>query len=306
MYYHGDQIGSSRLMTSDGGWPVWQGTFLPYGEEYNPEITTNHYKFTGKERDSESGLDYFGARYYSNGLGRFITPDWSAVPVPVPYADLTDPQSLNQYTYVRNLPLNRVDLDGHDAWNKFIGVLKELGNEALPPAGVQPFSASDAEQQNAMNVTSAATLLIPGVGEESAVEKVGMKVEQVIAKEGTELGEKIAVKIEEKIAAKIEQKVETGIGEKVGTAGGERAGKAFTPAGKAEVKAENAANHGGQTTCEGCGQPTVPAQQSKSGITPPGNETHVDHIIPKSKGGDGSPSNGQVLCGTCNLDKSNH
>src|SRR5436309_15827134 len=69
---------------------------------------------SGKERDAETGLDYFGARHYSNGLGRFITPDWSAVPVPVPYADLTDPQSLNQYTYVRNIPTSRVDADGHE------------------------------------------------------------------------------------------------------------------------------------------------------------------------------------------------
>src|SRR5258708_9579771 len=114
MYYHGDQIGSSRLMTSDGGWPVWQGTFLPYGEEYNQQITTNHYKFTGKERDSESGLDYFGARYYSSLLGRFMSDDWSATPEPVPYADFGDPQALNLYSYVRNIPTTRVDLDGHD------------------------------------------------------------------------------------------------------------------------------------------------------------------------------------------------
>ncbi len=73
----------------------------------------NGSRCTGKERDTESGLDYMGARYYSNGLGRWITPDWSAVPVPVPYADLTDPQSLNQYSYVRGLPTVRVDVDGH-------------------------------------------------------------------------------------------------------------------------------------------------------------------------------------------------
>jgi RHS repeat-associated protein len=114
-YYHGDQIGSSRLMTSGGGWPVWQGTFLPYGEEYNAQMGTNHYKFTGKERDSESGLDYFGARYYSNGLGRFITPDWAAKPAAVPYAVLGDPQTLNLYTYVRNIPTTNVDPDGHFA-----------------------------------------------------------------------------------------------------------------------------------------------------------------------------------------------
>ncbi|MEW6431870.1 MAG: toxin TcdB middle/N-terminal domain-containing protein [Myxococcota bacterium] len=88
-----------------------------------------------------------------------------------------------------------------------------------------------------------------------------------------------------------------------GAAGGERAGKAFTRAGKTQVKAENAAAHGGQTTCTNCGQRTVPGQQSRAGVTPPGNETHVDHIIPRSKGGNGSPDNGQVLCRDCNLRK---
>jgi RHS repeat-associated protein len=68
---------------------------------------------TSKERDSETGLDYFGARYYSNGLGRFITPDWAAKPAAVPYAVLGDPQSLNLYSYVRNLPTTTFDADGH-------------------------------------------------------------------------------------------------------------------------------------------------------------------------------------------------
>ncbi len=70
-------------------------------------------RFTGKERDTESGNDYFFARYYSSALGRFTTPDWSAKVVPVPYAAMGDPQSLNLYAYVRNNPLSRVDEDGH-------------------------------------------------------------------------------------------------------------------------------------------------------------------------------------------------
>ena len=70
--------------------------------------------FTGKERDAETGLDYFGARYFSAAQGRFITPDWSAKPTPLPYADLSDPQTLNLYTYVRNNPLKKADPDGHD------------------------------------------------------------------------------------------------------------------------------------------------------------------------------------------------
>lgn len=68
---------------------------------------------TGKERDSETGLDFFGARYFSGAQGRFTTPDWSDKPAPVPYADLTNPQSLNLYAYVLNNPLTRVDPLGH-------------------------------------------------------------------------------------------------------------------------------------------------------------------------------------------------
>jgi len=70
-------------------------------------------KFTGKKRDVETGLDYFGARYYSNGLGRWLSADWSATPVPVQYADFADPQSLNLYGYVRGFPTTSADLDGH-------------------------------------------------------------------------------------------------------------------------------------------------------------------------------------------------
>jgi RHS repeat-associated protein len=73
----------------------------------------NTYKFTGKERDSESGLDYFGARHYSSSFGRFIIPDWAAKPVTVPYATLGNPQSLNLYSYVQNNPTVVVDSDGH-------------------------------------------------------------------------------------------------------------------------------------------------------------------------------------------------
>jgi RHS repeat-associated protein len=74
---------------------------------------SNHYKFTGKERDFESGLDYFSARYYSNPLGRFITPDWAAKAEAVLYSLLDNPQSLNLYAYVLNNPLSHRDEDGH-------------------------------------------------------------------------------------------------------------------------------------------------------------------------------------------------
>jgi RHS repeat-associated protein len=72
------------------------------------------YCYTGKERDSESGLDMFGARYYGSSLGRFMTPDWAAKPVTVPYAHFGNPQSLNLYSYVQNNPTTVGDPDGHD------------------------------------------------------------------------------------------------------------------------------------------------------------------------------------------------
>jgi len=94
---------------------------LPYGNgltSYAPtalpqcaDATEQHY--TGKERDAESGNDYFEARYYASGFGRFMSPDWSAKEEPVPYAKLDDPQTLNLYGYVGNNPTLRADKDGH-------------------------------------------------------------------------------------------------------------------------------------------------------------------------------------------------
>jgi RHS repeat-associated protein len=84
-------------------------------------------KFTGKERDAETGLDYFGARYLSSAQGRWTSPDWSAAPEPIPYASLSDPQSLNLYAYVRNNPTTNRDADGH--WCLF----GKIGTTCTPP-----------------------------------------------------------------------------------------------------------------------------------------------------------------------------
>jgi RHS repeat-associated protein len=113
-YYFSDNLKTTDIVTDAQGNIKNESDFYPWGGELQfTNGDSNHYKFTGKERDAETGLDYFGARYYSNGMGRFITPDWSSTPVPVPYADMGDPQTLNQYSYVRNLPLSSLDDDGH-------------------------------------------------------------------------------------------------------------------------------------------------------------------------------------------------
>jgi RHS repeat-associated protein len=86
-------------------------------------------RFTGKERDTESGNDYFGARYYASSMGRFLSPDWSAKREPVPYAKLDNPQSLNLYAYVFNNPLIHIDADGHATWFDPTG--KKIGTDGV-------------------------------------------------------------------------------------------------------------------------------------------------------------------------------
>jgi RHS repeat-associated protein len=112
-YYHGDHLGSARMMTTgtiltDGSTPSY-ATYAPFGQLVSGDVPS-HYKFTGKERDTETGLDYFGARYYASSMGRFSSPD----PSGLYYADPTNPQSFNLYGYVMNNPLTNIDPNGLD------------------------------------------------------------------------------------------------------------------------------------------------------------------------------------------------
>jgi len=115
-FYVEDSLGSSRIVTSSTGVLCYDADFYPYGGErpVTDTCTQNNYKFEGKERDTETGNDDFGARYYSNRFGRWLSADWSNVPVPVPYANLTNPQTLNLYSMVADDPETSADLDGHD------------------------------------------------------------------------------------------------------------------------------------------------------------------------------------------------
>jgi RHS repeat-associated protein len=111
-FIHSDHLGSTRLATAINKSVSDNMDYLPYGLQIAGASGTTH-KFTGKERDSESGLDMFGARYYGSSLGRFMTPDWAAKPTAVPYAHYGNPQSLNLYSYVQNNPTTTGDPDGH-------------------------------------------------------------------------------------------------------------------------------------------------------------------------------------------------
>ncbi|HEU4713185.1 MAG TPA: discoidin domain-containing protein [Pyrinomonadaceae bacterium] len=136
-----DHLGTPRMKFDQTGAleNVKRHDYLPFGEDLSSQQgkrdSTLGYtgddgvrqQFTSKERDVETGLDYFLARYYSSTQGRFTSPDeFSGGPDQVyalgkgdaekqalPYADITQPQSLNKYQYTYNSPLNYVDADGH-------------------------------------------------------------------------------------------------------------------------------------------------------------------------------------------------
>lgn len=117
-YFHTDALGNVIAVSNASGAEIESHDYLPFGEECltgpcasntQPSAGQSR-KFTGKERDRDTGLDYFGARYYGSKMGRFTTID----PVYTWRENLVDPQRWNRYAYVRNNPLRYVDPDGRE------------------------------------------------------------------------------------------------------------------------------------------------------------------------------------------------
>ena len=112
---HSDWLGTERYRTTAAGGFAESCQSLVFGDGFSctgSDASVLH--FMGKEHDAESDLENFGARYYNSRYARFVTPDWSDDPEPIPYADLTNPQTLNQYVIVHDNPNTFADLDGHE------------------------------------------------------------------------------------------------------------------------------------------------------------------------------------------------
>jgi RHS repeat-associated protein len=107
-YYDTDVVGSVRMITDAAGGVVARYDYTPFGGEVSNPTVQDTRRFAGKERDQESGFDYFGARYFSKEIGRFIRVD--------PGLDfersLLSPQRWNRYVYALNNPLRFNDPDG--------------------------------------------------------------------------------------------------------------------------------------------------------------------------------------------------
>jgi RHS repeat-associated core domain len=118
-FYQTDPAGTPLAMTDSSGAVVWKADYKPFGEENSVTgAAINDQRFVGKEKDEETGLSYFGARYEDARTGRFIAPD------PVRVVDsknsktneklLLNPQGLNAYAYGLNNPYKFVDPDGNE------------------------------------------------------------------------------------------------------------------------------------------------------------------------------------------------
>jgi RHS repeat-associated protein len=123
-FYLDDQVGTRRVQTDYAGNIKQTCSSLPYGDGETCGSTPTEHLFTGKERDAESGNDYFSARYYASSMGRFMSPD------PLPWIHwqngnrddqqrfegyIANPQNFNMYAYVNNNPLNKTDPTGMNA-----------------------------------------------------------------------------------------------------------------------------------------------------------------------------------------------
>jgi RHS repeat-associated protein len=108
-FYHTDAIGSVRAVTDAQGNVLRRHDYLPFGEEPGMTPGMDNVRFAGKERDPETQLDYFAARFYLPRTGRFTTSDPDHIG-----GTIFDPQSWNAYAYARNNPLRFVDPTGTD------------------------------------------------------------------------------------------------------------------------------------------------------------------------------------------------
>ncbi len=141
IFHHSDHLSGASIDTDEQGNVIEAVDYYPFGNIRIDERTTSYkdnYKFTGQELD-ENGIYYYDARYYNALIGRFLSQD--------PYlGDITNPQSLNRYSYVLNNPLKYTDPTGKMAVLAIpivLWILEVTGAIATPVVTVGGYVAVD-------------------------------------------------------------------------------------------------------------------------------------------------------------------
>ena len=168
-YTTADNLGSPRVITNSSAGVVSRHDYMPFGEELGAGIggrtsgigfgvaDGNRKKFTGYERDTETGLDYAQARYYSSGHGRFTSPD--------PFqgsASVGSPQTFNRYAYVGNNPVNAVDPTGLQ--QERIPARPGAGSQLETVDGSDPIADEEARYENGIKEVQFLLALAEAVG----------------------------------------------------------------------------------------------------------------------------------------------
>ncbi len=295
VFQYKDHLGNIRLSYAKNPTTqvleiIEENNYYPFGlkhKGYNDYVATaNKYKYQEQERQDELGLnwDSFKWRNYDFALGRFMSID--------PLAE--------KYAYNSTYAFQE---------NK-MGLGRELEGLEL----VSPLLSVEVEftPVESVSVTPELSIGVEAVPRVSIWETVGNFVGEVISEvvETVARGSDVKTDLVPKnaVARNVDQAKAKATPEERAAklSKKERPGQPMTKAGKEAVIDLNKAKNGGKTVCEGCGTQTVPATQSKKGVTPSKKETNVDHKKAQAKGGSGTPDNGQVLCRECNIRKSDN
>ena len=296
-FYAEDFLGSARVITTNNGTVCYDADFDPYGGEHPyTDTCPQNYKFEGKERDTETGNDDFGARYYSSRFGRWLSSDWSSTPVPVPYANLTNPQTLNLYAMVSDDPESFADLDGHcdPGPGCSLQLLQAIQNFADHPGEyVKAFVWGAIKQQLADTREALGPRIAPPdstLNPSNDVERLGAGLLG-----STKDTAAVVLPILDGVGGLAKEPGGSFMGPKDGSTGGPGAGKRFSPTTQQAIVDENAAANGGTVRCVYCGD--------KVTNEPGPNKVNIDHVDAKANGGNNTQANGQVTCQYCNQSK---
>ena len=335
-----DQLGTPRIILDQTGSlaGVKRHDYLPFGEELFAGTggrtaalgyTTGdgvRQQFTKKERDVETGLDYFEARYYSSIQARFTSPDeFSGGPDefyefhdlasqnPTFYADLTDPQSLNKYQYGYNNPLLYIDPDGHQnvrerfrsAVNTTLdfmtgvarGALSSISNgvvgaprpdDSLVNRAGQGAGTIAVAYGGYVTASSGAglTIVSAGAAAEVSLPMAAAGVSVMVLATGNAI--RIATTPMQRNSTPSRSSNERPKPVE-GSSGGPGAGKRPSEATKAEIRTRD------NNRCVYCGRKTTRSAGPR--------QSNIDHSTPRSRNGNISKKNLQNTCRSCNQKK---
>lgn len=163
-FYHPDHLGSSSFITNLEGEVVQHIEYVPFGEVFLEErnnVWNTPYLFNAKEFDEETGMYYYGARYYEPRLSLWMSTD----PMEEKYPDF------NSYSYVFNNPIRMIDPNGEDVWDKVIGYTIGTCTNIIPgSSGLRDvYHPSDSRDYNdalriSDNIAFGAGLIMVGAG----------------------------------------------------------------------------------------------------------------------------------------------